>query len=154
MELEQKKFLEEKYKKIKEKQPLIKELKNILLNIKPNSYLVPWFELDNDTLKRLINDGNVFDTTNKENYILTKIRQSKCHENSYLLYKDTMKKGEIVDIMFWYAYREEEEDWVEHSWLINECWDIIETTIERDFYYWYILNQEDINELQELYPFI
>lgn len=152
MRVDQKIFLEEKYNNIKKYQPLVKQLKNIIIDEYTDTFLVlnEQNQLEDYDLNRLINDWFFTSVINDENYKKYKMKDSNCHENSYIYYLDKLEKWEIVDIMYWYALS---DDWLwrEHSWISNECGDIIETTVERVAYYWFILNKEDIIIMDEYY---
>ena len=156
---QQKEGLTENYNLAKKQQPLVKELKKILTSDKkfilPNeikeiekTYCVIWTFSDlNDTnLNRLISDW-FFITQNTNDFIQVKWKQSNCHENSYLLVKNS---PENLEVMTWFALS---DDWLwrEHSWIINEVWDIIETTVPRVAYYWYILNKYEMEQWEQWY---
>lgn len=143
MNIEQKEFLENKYFIGKKNIIWLKELKNKLLEIEKNTFLVtPKFD---DDINILLKHGVVFKNTDK---IIKWLKPSQCHENSLIIYLNNDNK---YDIYTWYALS---DDWLwrQHSWLIDKKNNkTIETTVWRVKYFWFKLKNTQIEEWRDLY---
>lgn len=113
-----------------------KDYKELFLNLEKkieNSMVVPMYEAHLEEIKTR---GYLKETSNK----FLKGQHSRCHSNSasYALRNDSYK------ICTGYAYTEEDGLWRQHSWVLNEKGEVLETTpTKRDFYFGFELNKEE-----------
>lgn len=102
-------------------------------SLKEKSLIVPMYE---ENINEILERGILKENSNK----FKNGAVSRCHSNT-AYYASKFKKYRI---MTGYAYTEEDRLWRQHSWLLDDKDNAVETTpIKRDLYFGYILNDEE-----------
>lgn len=131
--------------KSKPSQPGFEKLKTILLNL-GGEYVSEVFEED---LEKLLTRGQFFNSKSQ----IIKMRDSKCHSNCAFFWGNYSDEHGIdsVKIVTGWALTKNDETWRQHTWvyLLKKNL-IIETTVKRDKYFGFILNNEEADEFYQL----
>lgn len=102
-------------------------------SLKKDSLIVPMYE---ENIKEILERGILKENSNK----YKRGEVSRCHSNS-AYFASKFKKYRL---MTGYAYTEEDGLWRQHSWLLDNKDNVVETTpIKRDLYFGFILTEEE-----------
>ena len=133
-------FIEHRQKEFIRVYPYMEKLFNFLENKIKNSMVVPMPETEEEILN-LLNKGILFEN----NVQMKEMKRSKSHQNSFNLVKRNPK---IYKFVTGYGYTKEDNMWRQHSWVIRISDNtIIETTVKRDSYFGYYVENKDIESL-------
>lgn len=137
-----------KYIKLFESYNQFKPLWDKLLGMSENSVVVERYEEDYD---KLMSRGEIFDNRNSEdpNYYqvdLIKGEPSKCHRNC-AKFMDSLTSDDNGYYNLVTGWALLDNKWNQHTWIYSiEDGVVIETTLKRDVYYGYILNDKELEE--------
>lgn len=115
--------------------PYMKDLFDFLEKKVENSMVVPMPEHEKD-VENLLKKGKLFEVSAE----LKEMKISSCHENSLNLYKKNKKRYKLIT---GYGYTKNDFMWRQHSWILDTKRNlIIETTVLRDFYFGYEVDEK------------
>ena len=120
-------------------------LKDKLLSIGGDDVLIPTFEYHED---EIVERGETWSRNDTE-VILELGEDNECHKNTSELWYLNKDELEVYIVSGYALIDDDDSTWVQHSWLLLKESNrdvIIETTMERDIYYGYILNKIESEE--------
>ncbi len=122
-------------------QPGFDKLKTILLGL-GGKIVIERFEED---LYKLLTRGQAFNSKSK----IVKMRDSRCHTNSACFwgnYSDEHGPDSVKIVTGW-ALTKDDMMWRQHTWVYLPAQDlIVETTVKRQKYFGFILDDNEANE--------
>jgi len=129
---EQKAFLHKKEKEIGQFEFI--KLKHVLLQYGGDAVVPVYVE----NLNKILNHGQLF---NSKKVKIVRGTLCQCHSNSIKLYR-------IINcnIATGWALSSDDKLWRRHSWCVDTKETILETTIRREMYYGYLLDESEVDE--------